>query len=134
MRHFPKLLAIGDRVAPCLQPVFLAIASLLFAASAFAQPALFEPAQGFYKARGTKVAATWSVDRTELPEDGVLTATLTITGATNPQPLLNESTPQKLSPEDTREYLRRAEERLRDERRQMLRTISGTQRTGVRDW
>lgn len=52
----------------------------------------------------------------------------------NPQPLLNESTPQKLSPEDTREYLRRAEERLRDERRQMLRTISGTQRTGVRDW
>ena len=52
----------------------------------------------------------------------------------NPQPLLNDSTPQKLSPEDTREYLRRAEERLRDERRKMLRTISGTQRPGVRDW
>ena len=88
MRHFPKPLAIADRVAPRFQPMFLAIASLLFAASAFAQPALFEPAQGFYKARGTKVAATWSVDRTELPEDGVLTATLTITGATNPQEIV----------------------------------------------
>ena len=69
-------------------PNHLAIASLLLAASAFAQPALFEPQHGFYKARGTKVTATWSVDRTELPEDGVLTAKLTITGATNPQEIV----------------------------------------------
>ena len=69
-------------------PKLLAIASLLLAASAFAQPALFEPQHGFYKARGTKVTATWSVDRTELPEDGVLTATLTISGATNSQEIV----------------------------------------------
>jgi hypothetical protein len=49
----------------------------------------------------------------------------------NPQPLLDESTPQKLSPEDTREYLRRTEERLRQERRNVPRPPD---RPGVRDW
>ena len=52
----------------------------------------------------------------------------------NPQPLLDDSTPQKLSEEDTREYLRRTEERLRDERRRMLRILYGPDRPGVRDW
>jgi len=52
----------------------------------------------------------------------------------NPQPLLDDSAPQKLSPEDSREYLRRAEQRLRDERRAMLRTLYGPDRPGVRDW
>src|SRR4051812_32521057 len=53
-----------------------------------AQPPLFEPPQGFYKARGNPVIATWSVDRTTLAEDEVLTATLTIDGAINPQEVI----------------------------------------------
>src|SRR5262249_13036841 len=53
--------------------------------------------------------------------------------APNPQMLLDESTPQKLSEEDTREYLRRTEQRLRDERRRMLRVLYGPDRPGVRD-
>ena len=53
-----------------------------------AQPPLFEPPQGFYKARGNPVAATWSVDRTTLPENESITATLTIAGATNPQDIV----------------------------------------------
>ena len=53
-----------------------------------AQPPLFEPPQGFYKARGNPVTPTWSVDRTTLPEDETLTATLTIEGAINPQEVL----------------------------------------------
>jgi len=48
------------------------------------QPALFEPPQGYYKARGPRVIATWSVDRVTLPEDASLVATLAIEGATNP--------------------------------------------------
>lgn len=50
------------------------------------------------------------------------------------QPIADDGVPQKLSPEDTREYLRRAELRLRDERRSLLRTLYGTPRPGVRDW
>jgi len=50
------------------------------------------------------------------------------------QPIPDDSQPQKLSPEDTREYLRRAELRLRDERRGLLRTLYGPPRPGVRDW
>jgi|SRR5581483_5886237 len=41
---------------------------------------------------------------------------------------------QPLSPEDTREYLRRTAERLERERRGMLRTLYGPDRPGVRDW
>lgn len=54
--------------------------------------------------------------------------------AVNPQPVLDDGTPQKLSPEDSREHLRRAEQRLRDERRALLRTLYGPDRPGVRDW
>jgi tetratricopeptide (TPR) repeat protein len=52
----------------------------------------------------------------------------------NPQALLDENTPQKLSEEETREYLRRTEQRLRDERRRMLRILYGPDRPGIRDW
>lgn len=50
------------------------------------------------------------------------------------QPLEDADQAQPLSPEDTREYLRRTDERLRDERRKMLRLLSGPDRPGVRDW
>src|SRR5581483_5659476 len=38
-----------------------------------------------YKARGAKVTVRWELDRDTVPEDGHLTATLVVTGATNPQ-------------------------------------------------
>jgi hypothetical protein len=56
--------------------------------SASAQPPLFEPQEGYYKAKGTRVSATWSVDRDKLAEDEVLLATLTVRGATNPQEIV----------------------------------------------
>ncbi len=58
------------------------------------------------------------------------------TAGNNPnlQPLLNEDRPQQLSPEDTREYLKRTEERLRKERQGMLKMLYGPDRPGVRDW
>lgn len=50
------------------------------------------------------------------------------------QPIADDGVPQKLSPEDTREYLRRAELRLQGERRSLLKTLYGTPRPGIRDW
>jgi hypothetical protein len=50
------------------------------------------------------------------------------------QPLEDSGTVQPLSPEDTREYLRQADERLRKERQSLLRTLYGRDREGVRDW
>ena len=41
---------------------------------------------------------------------------------------------QPLSPEDTREHLRRTAERLRKDRRDLLRTIYPPEQPGVRDW
>src|SRR5207248_4015484 len=38
----------------------------------------------FYNAVGRAVTAEWSADRTEVPDGGELTATLTVRGATNP--------------------------------------------------
>lgn len=64
------------------------VSMFLLVLTSSAQPAFFEPMHGFYKARGTKVAATWSLDRTELPADGALTATLTIRGAANPHEIV----------------------------------------------
>jgi hypothetical protein len=63
---------------------------ILLAASGVirAQPPLYEPPQGFYKARGNPVVVAWSVDRTSLREDETLTATLTVEGATNPQDVI----------------------------------------------
>jgi len=70
-----------------------------------------------------------------VPKVGPDASTTPVPGNTvNPQPLLDDSTPQKLSAEDTREYLRRTEERLRNERRSLLRLLHGQDRPGVRDW
>jgi hypothetical protein len=68
--------------------VFSQFAVILIGNSSAADPPFFEPKEGYYQARGTRVTAVWSVDRTELPEDGVLTATLTIRGATNPHEIV----------------------------------------------
>jgi hypothetical protein len=50
------------------------------------------------------------------------------------QPLHDTDEVQPLSPEDTREYLRRAEERLKKDRQALLRTLYGPDRPGVLDW
>ncbi|HEY2911637.1 MAG TPA: hypothetical protein VGI99_15400, partial [Gemmataceae bacterium] len=62
--------------------------SLLATAAFAAQPAFFEPAQNYYKARGARVTAAWTVDRDSVPLDGALTATLTIRGAVNPRDIV----------------------------------------------
>jgi hypothetical protein len=46
-------------------------------------PLINRPAANFYNARGSVVKVAWSVDRQSVPEDGELTATLTIAGADN---------------------------------------------------
>ena len=53
--------------------------------------------------------------------------------STAPQ-LKDEAAVQPLSPEDTREHLRRTAERLRKDRRDLLRTIYPPEQPGVRDW
>ncbi|MDB5307337.1 MAG: hypothetical protein JWO38_1539 [Gemmataceae bacterium] len=58
------------------------------APGATVDPPFFEPKDGYYKARGKKVEVRWDVDRETVPEDGVLTATLTVRGATNPQEIV----------------------------------------------
>jgi len=50
------------------------------------------------------------------------------------QPLPDTAEVQPLSPEDTREYLRRAAERLKRERQIMRQTLYGPDRPGFRDW
>jgi hypothetical protein len=52
----------------------------------------------------------------------------------NLQPLNDTSEVQPLSPEDTREYLRRTGERLKRDRQNLLKTLYGPERPGVRDW
>ncbi len=47
-------------------------------------PLINRPAANFYNAQGTSVKVAWSLDRQTVPEDGELTATLAIAGATNP--------------------------------------------------
>jgi len=48
-------------------------------------PLTNRPAEHFYNAEGKAVKATWNIDRNTVPEDGELTATLTVAGASNPQ-------------------------------------------------
>jgi hypothetical protein len=48
-------------------------------------PLVGQPATDFYGASGTAVKVAWRLDRTTVPEDETIVATLTITGATNPQ-------------------------------------------------
>ncbi len=65
--------------------LFILHPSSFILSAAAAAPPFFEPTQDFYKARGVGVKAAWSADRTALPAGGELTATLTVTGATNPR-------------------------------------------------
>ena len=71
-----------------------------------------------------------------LPKAGPARETPAQTAGNNPnlQPLKDDDHVEPRPPEDTREYLRRTDERLRDERRRMLRLLSGPDRPGVRDW
>jgi len=52
----------------------------------------------------------------------------------NLQPLQDSSTPQPLSPEDTREHLKRTAERLKKERQTLRNTLYGPERSGSLDW
>jgi tetratricopeptide (TPR) repeat protein len=54
--------------------------------------------------------------------------------APNLQPLQDSSTIQPLSPEDTREYLRRTAERLKKDRQNIRNTLYGPERPGILDW
>ncbi|MBA4066960.1 MAG: hypothetical protein C0501_25280 [Isosphaera sp.] len=55
-------------------------------------------------------------------------------GSTNPVPLADDEVVQPLSPEDTREHLRRTAERLRKDLRDLRRTLSPPDVPGHRDW
>src|SRR5581483_8554843 len=51
-------------------------------------PLVGQPTADYYGARGSgakPVKVAWTLDRTTVPEGGVVVATLTVTGATNPQ-------------------------------------------------
>jgi tetratricopeptide (TPR) repeat protein len=50
------------------------------------------------------------------------------------QPLENDTQIQRLNPDDTREYLRRAAERLKKDRHDLWRTLYGKVAAGIRDW
>ncbi len=52
----------------------------------------------------------------------------------NLQPLQDSSTQQPLSPEDTREHLKRTAERLKKERQTLRNTLYGPERSGSLDW
>jgi len=51
-------------------------------------PDIWQPAEHFYKAQGSRVKVAWTLDRTSVPEDEELVATLTVKGATNPQEIV----------------------------------------------
>jgi len=72
---------VARRLGLAVVPLLLTLPSLLSAAD----PPFFQPAAGFYHARGKAVRVEWHLDRIQLPADGVLTATLTVRGADNPQ-------------------------------------------------
>jgi hypothetical protein len=48
-------------------------------------PAIGQRTSDFYNAQGNRVRVEWKLDRTTVPEDEDVVATLRITGATNPQ-------------------------------------------------
>lgn len=51
-------------------------------------PLVGQPTANFYDAQGTRVKVAWAVTPTTVPEGGELTATLTVTGATNPHKII----------------------------------------------
>jgi len=65
--------------------MFYSYSSLPQVAARQEAPLINRPAVNFYHAHGAVVKVAWSLDRTTIPEDGELTATLTVRGATNPQ-------------------------------------------------
>src|SRR4051794_25378471 len=78
----------GRNAHPSRRAGFGALAALLLLALGTPRPAaaqLYKPGEHDYKARGAKVTVRWDLDRDPVPEDGHLTATLVVTGATNPQ-------------------------------------------------
>lgn len=54
--------------------------------------------------------------------------------APNLQPLQDSSTPQPMSPEDTREHLKRTQERLKKDRQNLRNSLYGPERPGLLDW
>ena len=66
----------------------IALSFLVLAAPALAQPPFWEPPEHFYKAKGSRVGASWACDRTELPEGETLTAVLTVRNAINPNEIV----------------------------------------------
>lgn len=73
-QRFPTFLVISCLLCPLLT----AHRPLL------AQPKFFEPTEHYYKAQGRGIRAEWEVSRKTVVEGRDLTATLVITGATNP--------------------------------------------------
>lgn len=70
---------------PPLLVVLCLICSLSTAHSTLlAQPKFFEPTEHYYKAQGRGIRVEWAVSRATVVEGRDLTATLVITGATNP--------------------------------------------------
>jgi hypothetical protein len=51
-------------------------------------PVVGQPTEHFYNAQGSGVKITWSLDRTTVPEDEEIVATLVIRGATNPHQII----------------------------------------------
>lgn len=73
---------------------------------------------------------------TPVPREGSPRESTTPTPGNNPalQVLQDSDKTQPLSPDETREYLRQTDERLRRERQGLLRTLSGPERAGIKDW
>jgi hypothetical protein len=51
-------------------------------------PAVGQPPGDFYNAQGNRISVKWELDRTSVPENEEITATLAITGAANPREVL----------------------------------------------
>lgn len=64
-------------------------------------PVIGQPTEHFYQARGSGVKVTWNLDRTTVPEDEEIVATLVIRGATNPVDIARPDL-KKLEPFESR--------------------------------
>jgi hypothetical protein len=62
----------------------LVLASPQSGAAAAAPTLIGQPTEHFYHAAGNRVRVAWRLERTTVPEDGELLATLVVTGAENP--------------------------------------------------
>jgi hypothetical protein len=64
-------------------------------------PSIGQPTSHFYHAQGNRVRVEWQLDRTTVPEDEEIKATLLITGATNPRDIVPPDL-RKLEPFESR--------------------------------